>query len=201
MNGDAIGMAAFALAGAVTPGPVNLLALRYGTSGGLMRPIGYTAGASLGYGALLWLTGVGAGPLLKMALLAQLIRWAGAGYLLYLAWRLATAPVASGDDAVATANAGAWHALMAGGLCQVLNPKAWLVAVSGVAVFTSAQAGDNMALTLFCMVSMAACAVGVGLWAIAGRVVRRWLVLPQRQRAFNRALGGALGVTVLAMLR
>jgi threonine/homoserine/homoserine lactone efflux protein len=200
MNGDAIGMAAFALAGAVTPGPVNLLALRYGTDGGWMRPIGYTLGASLSYGALLWLTGLSAGPLLKTMLLAQLVRWAGAAYLFYLAWRVATAPVSSSAEAVAAERSGAWRAMLAGGLCQVLNPKAWLVAMSGVAVFAAARTEDNTALTLFCMVSMAACAVGVGLWAIAGRVLSRWLMPPRRQRAFNRVLGGSLGIAVLAMV-
>jgi threonine/homoserine/homoserine lactone efflux protein len=201
MGGDAIGMAAFALVGAVTPGPVNLVALRYGVEGGLSRPLAYTVGASLSYGALLWLAGMGAGPLLEHPLLAQLIRWAGAAYLAGLAWQIISAPVDAGDgSAQKPVRKGAWRALLDGGLFQVLNPKAWLVAISGVALVTGAQAGGNSALRLFCLISTLVCCLGVGIWAVAGRLIKAWLAEPRRQRIFNRILGGALGITVAAML-
>lgn len=200
MNGEAIGMATFALVGAVTPGPVNLVALRYGVDGGLVRPVSYTIGASVSYGLLLWLTGLGAGPLLDQPLLAQLIRWAGAAYLARLAWQIMTAPVGVGDESAKPVRQGAWRALLDGGLFQVLNPKAWLVAISGVALFTAAQSGDRSALLAFCLISTVVCAVGVGFWAVAGRLIKSWLAAPRRQRIFNRLLGGALGLTVVVML-
>lgn len=200
MNGDAIGMAIFVFIGAVTPGPVNLVALRYGMSGGLTRPLGYTVGASVSYGALLWLTGMGAGPLLAHAQLAQLLRWAGAAYLLYLAWMIATAPVSAETEETGAPARNAWDALLEGGLFQLLNPKAWLVAVSGVTLFTTAKPGDHSALLLFCTISVPGCAIGVGIWAGAGRLIKEWLASARRQRIFNRALGGALGASVIAML-
>lgn len=200
MNGDAVGMATFALVGAVTPGPVNLVALRYGLAGGFILPVSYTIGASVSYGILLWLTGLGAGPLLEHPLLAQSIRWAGAAYLARLAWQIATAPVEAGNEPNGPIRQGAWRALLDGGLFQVLNPKAWLVAISGVAVFTAAQSDDRSALFAFCMISTIVCAVGVGVWAMAGGLIKSWLAAPLRQRMFNRLLGGALGLTVVAML-
>jgi threonine/homoserine/homoserine lactone efflux protein len=200
MNGDAIGMATFAFVGAVTPGPVNLVALRYGVDGGLVRPASYTIGASVSYGILLWLTGLGAGALFGYPILAQLIRWAGAAYLAYLAWQIMTAPVSSSDEATRPVRQGAWRALVEGGLFQVLNPKAWLVAISGVALFTAAPTGDRSALLVFCVISTIVCAVGVGFWAVGGRLIKSWLAAPHRQRMFNRVLGGALGLTVVAML-
>lgn len=200
MNGDAIGMATFALVGAVTPGPVNLVALRYGVDGGLIRPVSYTIGASVSYGILLWLTGLGAGPLLEQPLLAQVIRWAGAAYLARLAWQIMTAPVGNGDQSHRGVRQGAWQALMDGGLFQVLNPKAWLVAISGVALFTAAQSGDRSTLLVFCVISTIVCAIGVGFWAVAGRLIKSWLAAPNRHRMFNRVLGSALGLTVVAML-
>ena len=201
MGGDAIGMAAFALVGAVTPGPVNLVALRYGVEGGLSRPLGYTVGASVSYGALLWLAGMGAGPLLEQPLPAQLVRWAGAAYLASLAWQIMTAPVGAGDGAaLKPVRQGAWRALLDGGLFQVLNPKAWLVAMSGVALFTGTQAGGNSALLRFCLISTLVCCLGVGIWALAGSLIKAWLADPRRQRLFNRILGGALGITIAAML-
>ncbi len=200
MGGDAIGMAAFALVGAVTPGPVNLVALRYGVQGGLARPLGYTVGASVSYGALLWFAGVGAAPLLQFPMLAQLVRWAGAAYLATLAWQIFTAPVDAADDSSGGLQRNAWRALLDGGLFQVLNPKAWLVAISGVALFTAGRTGERSALSLFCLISTIVCCIGVGIWAAAGRMIKAWLAAPRRQRIFNRALGSALGITVVAML-
>jgi threonine/homoserine/homoserine lactone efflux protein len=200
MNGDLVAMAVFALVGAITPGPVNLLALRYGLDGGLARPLGYVAGASGSYGVQVWLAGMGAGLLLGHPAVAQLIQWVGAAYLAYLAWRVATAPVHGGDGAVTPVAPGAWRALLDGGIFQVLNPKAWFVAISGVALFVSVDGGDKSALTNFCVISVLGCAAGGAAWAVAGGMLKAWYAPPRRQRLVNRVLGGALGVTVIAML-
>jgi len=200
MNGDVIAMAVFTLVGAITPGPVNLLALRYGLDGGLARPLGYVLGASGSYGALVWLAGMGAGLLFGHPAIAQGIQWAGAAYLAFLAWRVATAPVSGSDGAVSPASPGAWRALMEGGLLQVLNPKAWFVAISGVALFASVDGSDESALSRFIVISVLGCATGGAVWAAAGGMLKTWLASPYRQRLYNRLLGGVLGITVIAML-
>ena len=200
MNGDVIAMAVFALVGAITPGPVNLLALRYGLDGGLARPLGYVLGASGSYGVLVWLAGMGAGLLFGHPAIAQGIQWAGAAYLAFLAWRVATAPVSGGDDVASPVSPGAWRALMEGGLFQVLNPKAWFVAISGVALFASVDGSDKSALSRFIVISVLGCATGGAAWAAAGGMIKTWLASPHRQRLCNRLLGGVLGLTVIAML-
>ncbi|WP_395407552.1 LysE family translocator [Pseudoduganella sp. UC29_106] len=203
MHGDLVAMAVFALIGAITPGPVNLLALRYGLDGGLARPLGYVVGASSSYGMLVWLAGMGAGLLLAHPGMAQLIQWVGAAYLAWLAWRIATAPFHGGDGgdgAASPVSPGAWRALMDGGVLQVLNPKAWIVAVSGVALFVSAESGGKPALVKFCVISVIGCAAGGAVWAAAGGLLKERYARPQRQRLVNRLLGALLGITVIAML-
>jgi len=200
MNGIVIAMAVFGLVGAITPGPVNVLALRYGLDGGLVRPLAYVLGASGSYGAVVWLSGIGAGPLLTHPALTQLVRWTGAAYLAYLAWRIATSPATMPDDKNDLRTRSIWNAVTQGLLVQGLNPKAWLVALSGVALFVPMQNGDQTALFRFCIVSIIACITGVGIWAAAGRLLKDWLAPPHRQRICNRLLGGTLGITVLLML-
>lgn len=203
MHGDVVAMAVFVLIGAVTPGPVNLLALRYGLDGGLARPLGYVLGASGSYGMLVWLAGMGAGLLLAHPGVAQAIQWVGAAYLAWLAWRIATAPVDGGDDgdgAAGPVSPGAWRALIDGGVFQALNPKAWFVAVSGVALFVSADGGGKPALVRLCVISVAGCAAGCAVWAVAGGLLKEWYAPPRRQRLVNRLLGALLGLTVIVML-
>ena len=91
-------------------------------------------------------------------------------------------------------------ALRDGGLTQSLNPKAWLVALSGIGLFVLPQADARAALGLFCAVSLLACGLGVGCWALAGRLLARALAQPARQRWFNRAMGALLALSVASML-
>jgi threonine/homoserine/homoserine lactone efflux protein len=199
MQGDVTAMAVFTLVGAVTPGPVNLLALQYGVGGGVARPLGYVMGASGSYGFVVWLSGTGLSLLAGYPAMAQWMQWAGAAYLAWLAWRIATAPVSGDAEAGMPVQAGAWRALMNGGLFQVLNPKAWIAALAGVALFVSAG-GARSVLSTYCVISVLGCAAGVAVWVAAGGMLKAWLAAPHRQRLCNRLLGGLLGMTVVAMV-
>lgn len=196
-------MAVFALLGAVTPGPVNVLAVRHGLSRHARVPVAFVLEASASYALVVALTGLGAGQVLSHPMVVQTARWLGAAYLLLLAWRVATSPGAAPWHARGTAGAtrGAWGAFGEGFALQALNPKAWLVALSGVSLFVLTQPHPATALALFCGVSLLACAIGVGIWAAGGRLLVDWLEPPARRRLFQRALGGALAITVLGMLR
>ena len=56
------------------------------------------------------------------------------------------------------------------------------------------------ALAWFCAVSLIACMLGVGCWAVLGRVLRRWLRTATRQRWFNRSLALVLLGNIAGML-
>lgn len=193
-------MGTFALMGAITPGPVNVLAIRHGAAAGRGAALAYVLGASLSYAGVVWLMGQGGAWLLGEAWAVQTARWLGAGYLLHLAWRVATAPPVPLHTPPGAAKLAAWAALREGGLTQSLNPKAWMVALSGIGLFVLPQADVPAALGWFCGVSLLACVLGVGCWAVAGRLLARALAPPQRQRQFNRVMGALLALSVLSML-
>ncbi|WP_022979653.1 LysE family translocator [Ideonella sp. B508-1] len=203
MTALVLAMGTFALMGAITPGPVNVLAIRHGAAAGRLTALAYVLGASLSYALVVWLMGQGGAWLLHEAWAVQGARWLGAAYLLHLAWRIATAPpMALAGPADAPRHA-AWAALAAlrdGGLTQSLNPKAWLVALSGIGLFVLPQADAQAALGLFCAVSLLACGLGVGCWALAGRLLAQALAPPARQQGFNRAMGALLALSVASML-
>lgn len=202
MNTSLFAMAAFATVGAITPGPVNVLAVHHGAQRPWSVPFLFVLGASVSYTLIVWAMGSGAGVALRSGALVQAAHWAGAAYLLYLAWRIATAtpraPQVAGQASTAAAGL---QAFRQGFLTQALNPKAWLVALSGVAVFTLPTPDPRQALLLFCGVSFLACLSGVGIWALAGAWLTRWLQADaSRQRLLNRALAALLCLTVAGML-
>ncbi len=207
MLSSVLAMAGFALAGAITPGPVNVLALRHG-NGRAVAAFCYVLGASLSYALIVWLMGQSGQWLLKQP---ELLRWAPrvcAAYLLWLAWQLAKAPAAHGQaarqSAPASLPAGPGGAFVQGIAIQSLNPKAWLVALSGIGMFVAPLAVQQVslpsALLLFCTVSLLACLLGVGCWAALGHALTRWLNTPLRRQRLNQALAMVLVASVVSML-
>ena len=205
-------IASFALVGAITPGPVNVLALRHGSQGPRRVALLYVLGASLSYMLVVWCMGLGARQLLHwLPRLASSAQWLCAAYLLWLAWCLARAPVQAsstlGDPAADSQPAPqhapreAARAFMQGIAVQTLNPKAWLFALSAVGLFVLPQSpASNAALYLLCGISLLACLLGVGCWACLGRVLARWIRTPRQQKNLNLVLAALLMASIFAML-
>lgn len=211
MISSLLAMAGFALVGAITPGPVNVLALRLGSAHCRVTAFVYVLGASLSYALITWLMGQSGHGLLKHP---ELMRWTPricAAYLLWLAWRLAHAPTT--DDAAPLSTITSPQESLQktltkvfgqGVVIQCLNLKAWLVALSGVGMFVAPMTTQNMpvqtALLLFCVVSLLACLIGIGCWAALGHTLMQWLNTPLRQRRLNQSLAMMLLVSVVSML-
>ncbi|MFT3813618.1 MAG: LysE family translocator [Acidovorax sp.] len=191
-------MAGFALAGAITPGPVNLLALRYGSQGRRTAALAYVAGASGCYAAMLWGLGRGAERALAHLPAAPTLQWLCAAYLLWLAWRIARAPVGQAAARAGSPLPGPWRAFIEGAALQALNPKAWLVGLSGLGLFVLSSGGA--ALAWFSAISLLACLFSVGCWALAGTALQRWLRSARRERLLNAALAALLAASVGGML-
>lgn len=198
-------MGSFALVGAITPGPVNVLALRHGSHGPRRQALLYMLGASLSYGAIVALMGLFATQMaLLLPRLAGSAQWVCAAYLLWLAWKLAQAApaaampdTAGGQTSLSSAFFGPalWRPFIQGVMVQTLNPKAWLFTLSAIGVFVPPQSTlhDGPLLAL-CLMSLAACLVGVGCWALLGRALMAWLHTP------HRVLAALLLMSVLGML-
>ena len=201
MDSLAVAMAVFALVGSVTPGPVNVLAIRHGSSSTRRATMAYVLGASLSYALVVWLMGQGGAQILHSPVVAQVAQWLGAAYLLYLAWRIAVAPCGPMQQVAGSSRGGVLAALIEGGMTQSLNPKAWMVALAGVGLFVLPQADVPGALGLFCAVSLLACCVGVGAWALVGGLLASQLVQPARQKVFNGVMGLLLALSVVHMLQ
>ena len=204
MLSSILSMAAFALVGAITPGPVNVLALQHGRQGARGQAGCYVLGASLSYVGVVACMGLAAQQAQAwLPVLGGLASWICAAYLLYLAWGLAHAPP---EKQASSGNTGpqrhtAWQALLQGTAVQTLNPKAWLFALSAVGVFVLPHgSAAPAALRQLCAISLLACGLGVGCWAVLGRLLMHWLNTPARQRGLNRVLAAVLVLSVLAML-
>lgn len=192
MNSVLIAMLAFAFVGAATPGPVNLLATTTAVQRGSREAFKLVLGASLAYALVVFLSGSVMHLLVEvMPVLEVGLRWAGSVFLLYLAYQIFTAPVS--DLTCAESSSSGWWL---GAVAQILNPKAWLVAMSGVSLYVVGQVDQQQWLWTFTTVSLVCCLAGVGLWALTGSAFARYLSQPNRQRVFNRIMAIILGASV-----
>jgi threonine/homoserine/homoserine lactone efflux protein len=188
---ELFGLAGFALAGMITPGPNNSLLLASGIRFGFARTLGHVAGTAVGMGVLVLAVAAGVGVVLLAVPGAELaVKLAGSAYLLYLAFRIATSHGAGGT--VARRPLG----VLGGAAFQFANPKAWLFALAAAGAFLPpglAPLAGGMAVAATCAVMALATAA---VWAAGGAALRRLVAGGPAQRALNGALAVVLAASV-----
>ena len=170
----------FAFATAGTPGPNNMMLLASGANFGFRRTILHILGISVGLGVMVVAMGWGLSSVFKtFPVLHEILKWVGAAYMLWLAWKIATA---KGINDKAAAGQPMTFLQAAG--FQWLNPKAWAMAIGAATTYTPEGSGSQTVLLLagtFMLVG-APCSAA---WAGFGQAMRRFLDKPAVLRTFN----------------
>jgi len=167
----------------VTPGPNTMMLLASGVNFGFRATVPHMAGITLGFGLMTVLVGMGLGEVFKpFPVLYKALSYAGAAYMLYLAWKIAkTRSMGEGK-----AGSRPMTFLQAAAF-QWINPKAWVMAVTAITTYTIPSAYTFSVLLLTAMF-MAMAVPGCSVWVLFGTGVRRWLENPVRLRVFNVAM-------------
>ena len=187
----------FAVVAAVTPGPSNVMLTAAGAGGGVLKGLPCLLGVTTGMGLMMFLVPLGLGSLvLGHPLALTVLKWGGAVFLLWLAWRIATSARAEAPAErrpVGFAEAAVF---------QWVNPKSWLVSVSAAGTYLSAESGSAVVQSallggLFFLAALPSCF----LWLAFGATVQRLLHGRPALRAFNLALGALLALSVALIVR
>lgn len=126
------------------------------------------------------------------------IKWAGIAYLVWLAWKMWTAPVTAGEGVLPPGDSG-WKLFLAGMAVTLGNPKIMvfylallptIVDLGSVTLLGWAELTATMMLVLM--------AVDFG-WAFAAGAARRLLKSPRALRIANRASATAMAGAAAAM--
>lgn len=191
-----LALGVYAFVTSVTPGPSNLMLLASGATFGFARTLPQILGITLGFKALLLGVGLGLGALLTaLPLFGTALKVAGGAYLLYLAWRIGSSRAPLGDGIAAARPLSFWESAA----FQWVNPKAWIVAMTTMAVYTSP---DTPFLSVL-LISVAFAAINlpsVAVWAGLGMALRSVLSDPARLRWFNTGMGLLLAATLWPVL-
>jgi threonine/homoserine/homoserine lactone efflux protein len=185
----------FCVVASVTPGPNNMMLLASGVNFGVRRTLPHLAGVVLGFAAMVALVGFGLDAIFRVApWLLPAMRYAGAAYLLWLAWRIAKSGAVK--EGVA---AGRPLGFIGAAAFQWINPKGWVMAVSAL---TTYAVSPDYATAVF-VVALTCLIVGVpctGVWVLFGAAMRRFLADPRRARPFNWTMGALLVASIAPVL-
>ncbi|MBL8707598.1 MAG: LysE family translocator [Rhodospirillaceae bacterium] len=200
---DLLALAVFAFVTSITPGPSNFMLLTSGANFGFVRTLPQVLGITIGFKALLLGVGLGLGGLLTAyPVLHVMLKIGGAAYLLYLAWRIGmsraigSAPDGDGMDGAA---AGRPLTFLESAIFQWVNPKAWVVAVTVMALYTN-EASPFLSVLLIAVAFAIVNLPSVSTWAWLGVSLRGFLADPVRLKWFNIAMGLALAATLWPLI-
>ena len=139
------GAALFMLVSSITPGPNNTMLMASGVHFGYRRTLAHLMGVQLGFGFMLIAVGLGLHTVLsQFPAFYDVVRFAGAAYMVWMAWSLASARPQFQEQAAIEQSVqnepkplGFWGAV----LFQWVNPKAWVMAVTIMSAYVPPGAG------------------------------------------------------------
>jgi threonine/homoserine/homoserine lactone efflux protein len=186
----------FAFTTSITPGPNNMMLFASGVNFGFTRTSPHMLGIGAGFLSLLVAVGLGLGALLhSVPMLYIALKFAGGAYLVWIAWKIGTSRTLSEGKAGA-----APMSFLQAAAFQWINPKAWVMAVTAMATYTSEQAYLTNVLivgVIFAIVNVPS----VSTWAGFGSALRQWLSEPVRLKWFNITMAVLLVLSLWPMLR
>jgi threonine/homoserine/homoserine lactone efflux protein len=196
MNWMAIGLfllAAVALLGSPGPGIAALLAVTRG--GGLRAGLRYYAGLQIGLALAAAISAVGLFSLLAaFPMLLRIAASVAVVYLVFLAWKIGTAPVAAPGRAQAQASP------LGGFILGTTNPKAYLAFASLMGSTTLIGAGGSADAALKWLLIVIVILVVDLAWVLVGAALHRATLPPRIERAMNIGFAAAiLGAAVAAL--
>jgi threonine/homoserine/homoserine lactone efflux protein len=180
------GLIPFAFVSSITPGPNNMMLLASGANYGFRRTVPHMLGISLGHSFMVLALGFGlirvfdAYPLIQTAL-----TYVSVAYLLYLAFKIATAaPVEKG------AAKGKPFTFLQAALFQWVNPKAWFMATYAITAFAADQ--TFWAVFVVSVIFAATNLPSICVWTVLGQQMTTWLSSPRRLAVFNWTMAALL---------
>jgi threonine/homoserine/homoserine lactone efflux protein len=182
----------FAVAMALTPGPNNIMVTASAANFGFRRVVPHMLGVTLGFVVMLLAVGLGLGGLFQAEpRLHHAMKYLGAAYLLYLAWRIANA-----GDGGNGAGRPRPISFFEAALFQWINPKAWIIALGALTAYTTVGGAMTREVALIAFVFALVTFPSLAVWAWFGTALGRWLGRPGARAAFNWTMAAFLALSL-----
>jgi threonine/homoserine/homoserine lactone efflux protein len=173
----------------VTPGPIVTLVIATGATRGIPAALTTVAGTTIGNFILVSAIAFGLNWVLRYSgELFEILRWAGAAYLVWLgiqAWRNAGA---AGIDVPPSGRIDFWR----GFIVAMTNPKTIAFFTAFLPQFVDPSLPAERQLAVMCVVTVLLAACSDAAYGVAAGFGRAWFLKPARARLLGRLSGLAL---------
>ena len=172
---------AFAITTCVTPGPNNAMLMASGLNYGIKRSMPHYFGIILGFPAMVLAVGLGIAQLFEVYPMMHLVlKIAGATYLSYLAYKIATASVSESSE-----SEGKPFTFIQAAAFQWVNPKAWVLAVGATVTYTTLGEGYVLQVVTIGLIFLIFGAPCIMLWLWGGASLKTLMRKSSTVRIFN----------------
>lgn len=194
MTYNLLGFLIFAFVTCITPGPNNILLFSTGSRKGLRKSLPLMAGIYTGFMILLLLSGYGIGSAVSAnKTVALVLKIVSTGWLLYLAWVVRSVGMADRDRGAAEVGYGG------GLLMQFVNPKAWVMAVSGASAFLPQTGNIHLNVLYYALVYNAVGIPSMIAWVAGGQFLSKMLKSEKSRRITGWVLAGLMVVSIVTV--
>ena len=184
----------FAVSTSITPGPNNVMVTASGANFGYRRTLRHILGISLGFPVMVVAVGLGLGGLFRaFPEIHIILKSLGCAYILWMAWKIATA----GGMGGAGAKPGKPFTFLQAAGFQWVNPKAWMMAVGAAAAYTSAGGSDYLEIALIALIFLVVCIPSISIWTLFGVAIGKMLTASKWLRIFNAVMALLLAAPLL----
>jgi threonine/homoserine/homoserine lactone efflux protein len=180
-----------------TPGPNNVMVMASGVNYGYRRSLPHVFGINIGFSVMLAVMALGLGVAFVAEPRLQLVlKVVGVAYMLWLAWKIATATgVAEGQTG------GKPLTFLEGAAFQWVNVKAWFMVMGAISVYAPSGYGPVEQALYLGGIMLVAGTPPTHVWVLFGVGIRRFLQNPKALRAFNLTMAALLVASLIPMLR
>jgi threonine/homoserine/homoserine lactone efflux protein len=180
-----------------TPGPNNIMVMASGVNYGYRRTLPHIFGVNIGFSLMLAIMALGLGTVFLAApALQTALKIAGIGYMLWLAWKIASASGVGEGKA-----SGKPLTFLEGAAFQWVNMKAWFMVMGAISVYAPAGYSPVEKALYLGGIMLIAGSPPTHIWTLFGVGIRRFLENPKALRAFNVTMALLLVLSLVPMLR
>ena len=179
-----------------TPGPNNSILTASGIKFGFIKTIPNIFGIPTGHGIQLALVCFGLGSLfVEFPFLLNLLKYVGASYLLYLAWRMFGSLNIRIEE-----NKSSPLKYYEAILFQFVNPKAWVICITAVSLFYPEKENIFIGTLFMVLMSTIINIPSISIWAFGGSIIRKYLSNDKLKKIIELLLAVLLIGTAISII-
>jgi len=181
----------------VTPGPNNIMLTTSGIKYGFKKTIPHILGIPLGHFFQISLVSLGLGTLFQnYPLIQEILKVAGCLYLFFLAYKM-FGSLSIKENKKKTGRPLKFYEAS---LFQILNPKAWVVAITAVSVFFPKDEHFITGIFYLAAIAPIICLPSISVWALFGSGIRAFVSNPKMKQIIEIVMAFLLIATGVMIL-